>query len=142
MRDLYRLVYTSFRKEFCDDLEIKKILESCKKNNPGRGITGILLHSDSRFIQYMEGSREDVTALYEKIKNDPRHTSINQRNFEKIEERVFPSWEMGYRDVSRRNIEFHTDISDEDMESFEKLIGSELDFTNDGMRVLQLFFRS
>ena len=57
MSDLYRLVYTSFRKPKCDDGEIKNILDACKRNNPRRNITGILMHSDSRFIQYIEGSK-------------------------------------------------------------------------------------
>lgn len=80
MRDLYRLVYTSFRKPSCDEKAIQDILQACKRNNPGRGVTGILLHSKNRFIQYMEGEKEHVEALYNLIKDDPRHTSVNRRS--------------------------------------------------------------
>lgn len=142
MSDLYRLVYTSFRKRTCTEEEVKNILASCEKNNPERQITGILLHAKNRFIQYMEGSKSSVQALYDLIKEDPRHTSVNLRSFEPIEERVFPSWEMGYKDLEDQELKFQTSVSDVDQKKFEALINADLDFDNDGMRILQLFFKS
>ena len=142
MSNLYRLVYSSFRKDSCNALEIKKILESSQKNNSKKGITGILLHSNSRFIQYMEGPKEKVEQLFESIEKDPRHSSVSRLSFQPIDQRIFPSWEMGFKDFTSKNIEFHTDISPKDMAIFQRLIDGELDFENDGLRVLQLFFRS
>ncbi len=139
MSSLHRLVYTSFRKSNCDEKEIEKILESCKKNNPQRDITGILLHSDKRFIQYIEGQKDEVLELYNLIKDDDRHTSVNQRNFEPIDKRIFPSWEMGYKDVDK--IEFDTEASNEDQNTFNGLIKDELDFDDNALRILQLFFK-
>ena len=139
MSTLYRLVYTSFRKPACDENEIQNILASCKKNNPGREITGVLLHSDKRFIQYMEGDKEEVLSLYELIKDDPRHTSVNQRDFGPIDERIFPSWEMGFKDVDK--VEFDTETSDSDKATFNGLIKGELDFDDNALRTLQLFFK-
>jgi hypothetical protein len=139
MSSLYRLVYTSFRKPNCDEKEIENILDSCKKNNPNRNITGVLLHSDKRFIQYIEGSKDEVQELYELIKDDPRHTSVNQRNFEPIDERIFPSWEMGYKDVDQ--IQFDTEASNINQKAFNRLIKGELDFDDNAMRILQLFFK-
>ncbi len=126
MNKLYRLVYTSFRKSNCDEKEIQNILESCKKNNPSRNITGILLHSDKRFIQYIEGEKDDVLELYELIKNDSRHTSVNQRDFKQISERIFPSWEMGYKDVD--TIQFQTEAAEVDQKAFNGLINGNLNF--------------
>lgn len=142
MTSLYRLVYTSFRKPVCNEEEIQNILAACKRNNPGRGVTGILLHSSSRFIQYMEGTQQNVQELYELIKKDTRHTSINRRSFEPIPDRIFPSWEMGYKDMETESLELHTEALPEDKEKFVGLLNADLDFDNDGLRVLQLFFRS
>ncbi|WP_436514553.1 BLUF domain-containing protein [Ekhidna sp. To15] len=139
MSSLHRLVYTSFRKPNCDEKEIQNILESCKKNNPQRDITGILLHSDKRFIQYIEGQKDDVLELYNLIKDDDRHTSVNQRNLEPINKRIFPSWEMGYKDVDK--IEFDTEASAQDQKTFNMLIKDELDFDDNALRILQLFFK-
>ena len=140
MSKLYRLVYTSFRKPMCDDGEIKSILETCQKNNAESGITGILLHSDSRFIQYLEGKKKNLEKLFEKIRTDRRHMSVTKRLFEKVDDRLFPSWEMGFKDIPKKGIKFETDISDSDKKIFKGLIENELDFSNDGVRVLQLFF--
>lgn len=139
MSALYRLVYTSFRNPECDEKEIINILNSCKKNNPKRNITGILLHADKRFIQYLEGSKEDVEELYQLIEKDRRHTSISKRNFELIDKRVFPSWEMGYKNMD--NVLFNTDATKKDGETFNKLIKAELNFDDNAMRILQLFFK-
>lgn len=141
MSDLYRLVYTSFRNPECDDHEIAKILASCKKNNPGRNVTGILIHSDSRFIQYIEGAKSDVEELFELIKKDTRHTAISRRNFESIDERIFPTWGMGFKDISKNELEFNSEVSAEDKKAFEELIKAEMDFTNSAVRLLQVFFK-
>ena len=141
MSELHRLVYTSFRKPDCDDAEIQKILDSCKKNNPGRNVTGILMHSDKRFIQYIEGEKKDLLELYDLIKEDPRHGGINQRNLEPIKERVFPSWQMGYKDVSKENLSFNTTISDIDKHHFEGLLDGKIDFSDEGMKLVKLFFK-
>ena len=79
--------------------------------------------------------------MFNLIGEDDRHASVNQRNFEPISERVFPSWEMGYKDVSTEKLGFDTNINPSDQKAFEGLIKGELDFTNDGMKVLQLFFK-
>ncbi|MEQ9466801.1 MAG: BLUF domain-containing protein [Ekhidna sp.] len=139
MSSLYRLIYTSFRKPECNEHEIQNILASCKKNNPKRDITGILLHSDKRFIQYIEGNKDEVVELYELIKKDSRHTSVNQRNFEAIDDRIFPSWEMGYKDLDM--VQFNTDASVADQKTFNGIIKGELDFDDNALRILQLFFK-
>lgn len=141
MSDLYRLVYTSFRKSNCTDEEIENILASCKKNNPGRDVTGVLIHSENRFIQYMEGPKERVEELYTLKQTDPRHTSVNKRNFEPIKERVFPSWEMGYKNVSGNGVTLQSDVSESDKKSFDKTLNGEIDFNDHGMRLLNMFFK-
>lgn len=73
------------------------------------------------------------------VKADGRHTALNLRNFEAIDKRIFPSWEMGYKDVSGSlNIQSNTQA---DVKEFEGLLNAELDFTNDGVKLLQLFYQ-
>lgn len=139
MSALHRLVYTSVRTPKCDQAAIENILASCKKNNPSRKVTGILVHSDRRFLQYIEGAKEDLLSLYELIKADDRHTALNQRDFQPIEQRIFPSWHMGYRDLAKE-VRYKTDISRADQQVFDDLIHGEIDFSNRGLKVLQLFF--
>ena len=70
---LSQLIYTSIRTSECTDSEIDKILDSCKRNNFGIDITGVLLYSDKIFIQYLEGNSKLILELYDKIKLDKRH---------------------------------------------------------------------
>lgn len=140
MQNLHRLVYTSVRKPNCTDEELQKILASCKRNNPGKNITGVLLHSDKRFIQYIEGESETIQNLYEGIKDDPRHAGVNLRSFEPIEERKFPSWHMGFKDLSKDHIEYKTDISSKDIEAFKSLIEGSENITDRSLKLLYMFF--
>ena len=140
MPNLHRLVYTSFRKPQCTDKEIENILAACKRNNPGLNITGVLIHSKKRFIQYLEGDGELIKSLYEKIKEDDRHASTNLRNYEPISERVFPSWNMGYKDVSGTDAGFYTGMSRAEKDAFTKLLQDDVPVSDWGIRVLKLFF--
>ena len=132
---LSHLVYTSNRKRNCTDSEIDHILNSCKKNNPSLGITGVLLYSQSKFIQYMEGDSKEMSAFYEKIKGDTRHENVRMISYGPIKKKAFPSWHMATKPVSRLDIDFRTDINGEDKQIFKRLLmGNE----QEGSRVLQL----
>ncbi len=140
--ELYCLVYVSKRAEDCTDDDIQKILTSCEKNNPKKSITGILMHSGSRFIQYIEGDKNEVSQLFDRIKEDNRHQDVKIMHFERISERLFPSWNMGYKDVNTELLEFNTKISGKDLAKFEGLIQGNNSYDNEGLRLLQLFFES
>lgn len=140
--DLYRLVYTSFKQPICDEGEIQRILKSARAKNPAMGITGVLIHSDSRFLQYLEGEKEQLKLLFELIQNDKRHTAVVERNFEPISERAFPNWLMAYKDIALANVTFDTRVTDEDIQKFEDIVKGDLDFSNSGLRLLKLFVES
>jgi hypothetical protein len=140
MSNLYKLIYTSSRRPNCDADEIKNILASCRKNNPGKDITGVLLHSDHRFIQYLEGDKEEIMSLFESIKDDDRHGGVNLRYYSPIDKRIFPSWHMGYKSVNQNSTVFQTSIKKEDQVIFQKLIENQDQSEVEGLRVLKLFF--
>lgn len=140
MSNLYKLVYTSSRKPNCNANEIENILASCRKNNPHRDITGVLLHSDRRFIQYLEGDKDEIMGLFEDIKNDDRHGGVNLRYYSPIKARIFPSWQMGYKDINQNSTIFQTSINSKDQSVFKQLIENEDPSEVEGLRVLKLFF--
>lgn len=97
--DLYHLVYLSAATaEFSED-DLSDILKASRRNNQRRGITGMLLYSDGGFIQALEGPKEEVLDLYEKIEQDPRHSNAIKLLDGPIEERDFSEWEMGFQKV-------------------------------------------
>lgn len=140
MNNLHQLVYTSVRSAQCDEKEIKKIVDACKENNPSRDITGVLLYSNKRFIQYLEGDGDEIRDLFEFIKKDKRHSGIMERSFGLIEERRFPSWHMGYKDVDAE-LSYHTDISKTDQKIFSDMIEGKSEYSDQAFRVLNLFFQ-
>lgn len=140
MSSLYKLIYTSSRKPNCDAAEIDNILASCKRNNPSKNVTGILLHSKQRFIQYLEGDKDEIMRLFEAIKEDDRHGGVNLRYYSPIEKRIFPSWHMGYKNISQDSTVFQTSISQKDQAIFRDLIENQEQNGVEGLRILKLFF--
>lgn len=139
MKPLYKLIYSSTRQPTCTSEDIENILESCKRNNPGKNVTGVLLHSNHKFIQYIEGSSEEVIGLYDRIKDDKRHKNVVMLSYAPVSERVFPSWHMGYRNVDE--VKFQSDISDEDKQVFEAMISREKQEDDLGISLLKKFFQ-
>lgn len=132
---LSQLVYVSNRKPSCTAEEIEKILVSCKKNNPPLNITGVLLYSDTKFIQLVEGDAKVITTLYDKIKLDARHSNPMMLSYGPIKEKSFPSWHMGSKKMASNDVDFKTDISSEDKAIFNTLLNGE---KADGQRILNI----
>lgn len=122
---LSNLIYVSKRKSNCTTEEIDKILDACNRNNANEAITGILLYSDEKFVQYLEGDYKKIFELYDKIKLDDRHKEIRLINSSPIKEKVFPSWHMGAKKMNFKDIDFKTDISEKDKREFNKILNGE-----------------
>ena len=90
------ILYLSRASEDCLNSDISDILKSSRKNNAEMGVTGILVHKNREFLQYIEGPKDIVKPLYDKIKSDQRHKGIKIVEKGSMEERVFPNWEMGF----------------------------------------------
>lgn len=73
---------------------IESILESSTKNNPKDSITGVLVATETHFLQVLEGEFEALNATLERISRDPRHHEIQMISFGEIEERRFGNWGM------------------------------------------------
>lgn len=135
---LAHLAYVSIRKKNCTDEEIEKILAACKINNSPLDITGVLLYSESRFIQYVEGESTALMALYDKIKKDARHEKAVMISYNPIQARIFPSWQMGSRKMASDDISFVTDITPADHEVFKKIVNGK---ETEGAKVQDLLIK-
>jgi hypothetical protein len=100
---LVRLLYASRAVEPLTQDVIDDILSSSRKANQATGITGLLCHSGDIFMQVLEGGRDAVSALYNRIANDPRHHNVVVLHHEEITERRFAGWTMGQVNLSRVN---------------------------------------
>ena len=100
---LVRLMYASRATDSVDQEVLSAILKKSKANNPDLGVTGVLCFSGGIFLQVLEGGRSPVSALYNRIANDPRHRDVVLLSYEEIGERSFASWSMGQVNLNRLN---------------------------------------
>ena len=92
---LVRLLYASRAAKALNAKTVAAILVECQRNNPRRGITGVLCYSDEIFLQVLEGSRDAVCDTFNSIVRDARHETVRLLSFEEISERRFGGWSMG-----------------------------------------------
>jgi hypothetical protein len=100
---LVRLLYASRAAKALSTRTVASILADCQKNNPARGITGVLCYSDEIFLQVLEGGREAVCETFNAIVGDARHENVTLLQFEEISERRFGGWTMGQVNISKVN---------------------------------------
>jgi hypothetical protein len=100
---LVRLMYASRAAPAVDHEELLAILKKSKANNPKEGVTGVLCFSEGIFLQVLEGGRNPVNRLYNRITQDARHTDVVLLNYEEVEERCFSGWSMGQVNMARLN---------------------------------------
>ena len=79
------------------------ILEQSRRNNPARGITGLLCYVDDIFVQVLEGGRDAVCDLFATIVRDDRHQGVRILAYEEIGQRRFGHWNMGQVNIVRVN---------------------------------------
>ncbi len=93
------LVYVSSATLLFPGEDLRALLATSRKNNAELGGTGMLLYKDGNFMQVLEGEEGAVRALYDKIGADPRHKGEITLRQGFTEERQFPDWSMGFRDL-------------------------------------------
>ena len=81
--------------------EIQQLVELAQKHNEQKSITGMLVATDSRFYQMIEGPDRAIDALYKRIEKDARHTDVKLLLAESGRmERLCPNWSMLKVDLS------------------------------------------
>ena len=96
---VYQLAYASVATRPLDRDALVALLRQSRASNVARRVTGMLLCSDGRFFQLLEGSREDVSDLYARIAEDARHHDVTVLAERHRLLRRFPSWTMAFRDL-------------------------------------------
>lgn len=83
------------------DTDVAQILHHARQNNIHNGITGMLLFCDDNFLQLLEGEDAAVEATFERIKHDTRHADIRVLLNEKVSQRAFTDWSMGFEKLQK-----------------------------------------
>lgn len=138
---LSQLVYVSARKITCTEQEIEKILEACKRNNHDKDITGVLLYSQTHFVQYLEGEYKKIIGLFDKIKEDNRHKNVVMITSGPLKDRLFPSWQMGAKKFDTKNVTFDTEMNSSEQEQFRSILAGNTTGENKAIGLIKKFFK-
>jgi hypothetical protein len=108
---LYRLVYYS-RNSVPGGREalaaaISSILASSQRNNARVDVTGALMFNAGCFAQVLEGPRDAVEEVFERIQQDERHGDVSLLAFDPTPERSFANWSMGFVGASAGDAELY-----------------------------------
>ncbi len=95
MANLYEVIYVSRRSDGVTDADVvDRIILPAGRKNRLLDITGCIWFDQSRFLQLLEGPREDVERVYREIQEDPRHTEVHTISAGPIAVRSFDRWSM------------------------------------------------
>jgi hypothetical protein len=95
----YAICYVSSANDLLN-FEIKELLSSTTNKNLKNNISGILLHNAGNFLQYMEGTKKEVQALYHNhIAKDTRHKDPIVLIEKDIDHRYFDGYDSGFTSI-------------------------------------------
>lgn len=91
---MHRLFYVSTASPDVDDTILETIVELAQRHNYDNEISGALSFNGFNFAQVLEGERDAIFSLYEKIKRDVRHAGVILIGEKPISERLYSEWGM------------------------------------------------
>ncbi|MBF0094496.1 MAG: EAL domain-containing protein [Alphaproteobacteria bacterium] len=98
---LHFLIYVSRATQLMSTDDLHALLKQARSFNPMVGLSGCLIHKNGSFMQMLEGPRDVIFSLMDKIRADPRHQDIRIVIEGPAQRRVFADWGMALRDLSQ-----------------------------------------
>lgn len=93
------MLYRSQATQVLTEADLQALLEWSRAYNAQQQITGLLLYSDRRFVQLVEGPEAAVRNLYARIQADARHTQVVTLSDGPGPQRWFADWHMPFGHV-------------------------------------------
>jgi hypothetical protein len=116
---MIQLIYISTASNSPRASELVDLLEQARTRNLRKKITGMLLYSNSTYLQVLEGEARDVRELYDVIRKDPRNEGHVILRESEIPYRDFPDWSMGFENLDS--------CSPDQLPGFVEVFGGKLD---------------
>lgn len=95
--NLRQVFYVSRSTAAPDSLDA--LLESARRNNRQRGLTGALVFTGGHFAQLLEGPAEALERTMQAIERDDRHEQVRRLIDGPLAERRFAQWAMALVDA-------------------------------------------
>lgn len=88
------VVYASQAVEGLSIDRLEALVTDAARFNKLAGVTGVLLHDGTRFVQYFEGPEDGVASVYERVLQSTSHTDVVELARGRVSTRQFPYWSM------------------------------------------------
>lgn len=110
------LVFTSRARALMSSKELLILLNKCAAKNQQKEITGMLLYMEvrfmnkleGRFIQLIEGEEIEINLLFNYVKSDDRHDSVQLLAHGKQSNASFDKWSMSFTGTNIDNKVYQT----------------------------------
>ena len=102
---MIRLTYLSQESSVLSADALLALVTQCHRNNPAKGLTGMLLHGNGTFLQVIEGDEAAVDRLMAVIERDSRHTNVKIVRRESVTTRQYSDWSMGFERITDRTLQ-------------------------------------
>jgi hypothetical protein len=109
---LKSLTYTSLAALDLGAADLEAIHRAARELNALEGITGLLIFNGTHFLQIIEGVPQAIDDLVERLRRDPRHSSLEIRDQHEVDQRSFPDWSMELVRVSASYFEARDTVSE------------------------------
>lgn len=107
---LYFLIYVSRATREISECELATLRKRAREFNRSAGISGCLVYQEGFFMQMLEGKREALQSLMDRIKDDRRHVDIRVVIEGPMRHRVFTDWGLLLHD--QRSLFYDSSNSD------------------------------
>ncbi len=101
---IFYLIYRSIASYQLNGEEFEDLLLTSQINNKQFGITGILIHRNGIYIQYIEGKKTEVMILFERILDDRRHFQVEVLQYGFQNKIKFEYWSMKLIELKYKQI--------------------------------------
>ena len=102
---IHCLIYRSQASRAVHEVTLPPLLRKARQHNQQANLSGLLLYANGHFLQVLEGPEPALSALYARIKTDPRHFNVQTLAYGPIAERAFPDWRMAYATTDEQPLE-------------------------------------
>ncbi len=135
---MYHLVYTSLATNPFSEEDLVRLLKKSRTTNKELAVSGMLLYLKEKFIQALEGEREEVIKLYDRIRQDTRHRKVTTVVEGESPNRIFQNWSMGLKHLTET--EFYQESGFLEMDDF---LAHQQQLENKGLVLifLELFYK-
>jgi hypothetical protein len=86
-------VYVSRAENFSPG-DLPELVKGSQNRNAAYGLSSVLILSNGRFLQYVEGPPVPLLRLWNRLQHDPRHTAVKLLHYAPTDSRRFEAWPL------------------------------------------------